>query len=119
MLMDEIKNIDHYTVWPSQRKRKAEESARLQALCAIKTQESTAKTDNLGYPVQLMHKDDLQSIQHREIKVRTDRYQRRKYTDIYFEGVKDDIQFDGVLSADGVIYLACVGERDEYQDGND
>ena len=38
---------------------------------------------------------------------------------IYLEGVKNDIQFDGVLSADGVIYLACVGERDEYQDGND
>jgi hypothetical protein len=37
---------------------------------------------------------------------------------MYFEGVKDDIQFDSVLSANGVIYLACVGERDEYQDGD-
>lgn len=44
-------------------------------------------------------------------------YKQGKVCDIYFECVKDDIQFDGVLSADKVIYLACVGERDEDQDG--
>jgi hypothetical protein len=34
--------------------------------------------------------------------------------DMYFECVEDNIQFDSVLAANGVIYLACVGERNEY-----
>jgi hypothetical protein len=65
-----------------------------------------------------MHKVDLQSISHSK-KVRTDIYRQEEYVDMYFEGIKDDIQFDSVLSADEVIYLACIGEGHEYQNGYD
>jgi hypothetical protein len=50
--------------------------------------------------------------------VRIDSKKQGKYIDMYFECVKDDIQFDGVLSTDGVVYLACIGEGDKYKDGN-
>lgn len=37
---------------------------------------------------------------------------------MYFECVKDDIQFDGVLPTNGVIYLACICEGNKYQNGD-
>jgi hypothetical protein len=106
-------NINHYTEWLSQRKRKAAEYVGLPALCGTKTQEWTAKINSRGCPARSTHKVDLQSCFSPQHNV----YKQGKVCDIYFECVKDDIQFDGVLSADEVIYLACVGERDEDQDG--
>jgi hypothetical protein len=38
---------------------------------------------------------------------------KKEQDEAYFKCVKYDIQFDGVLSAYGVIYLACISERDE------
>lgn len=37
----------------------------------------------------------------------------------YFEGIEDDIQFDCVLSTDGMVYFARVGKRIKYEDRND
>jgi hypothetical protein len=37
----------------------------------------------------------------------------------YFEGIEDDIQFDGILSTDGVVYFACVGKRIKQEDRDD
>jgi len=41
-----------------------------------------------------------------------------KCVDMYFERIEDDIQFDGVLPANKMIYFACVGEGDEDEDRN-
>lgn len=34
----------------------------------------------------------------------------------YFERIEYDIQFDGILPANGMVYLACICERCQYYD---
>jgi hypothetical protein len=85
--------------------------------CTSSIPEWTAKINSQEYLVQSMRKGDPRSIakpqKHRKFKI-TSSNTKNKCT--HFECVEYDIQFDGVLSADGVINLACVGKRNEDED---
>lgn len=60
-----------------------------------------------------MHKDDRLSV----VLVRQ-AHRGEMGCLTHFKRIEDDIQFDGVLTTNRVIYLARIGKRYQYQNGD-